>query len=268
MLKKINVVSDRKISHWSKVGNLGPYLVMLHGHGGDHRGLIKFAEQLERNVIIVDLPGFGTSSELPEHSMNSYVESLMDFITSQNIKAYNLLGHSLGSAIALALAAEDVRVKKLVLVNPVPEFSKVVQRLIKLMGATAARLPEKTSEALIHAGMYNLATFLLHSTKRRDLTHIKHYLGTQKTAQYSLKAWREAGEAIYEMDQPAFAKKVKAETLLIHGDKDKMTTLKSVKSFTDLFEDAKLVRITKAGHFIPLENVDESAQEISKFLTD
>lgn len=259
-------IAQKSVHFWKKEGK-GLPLLMLHGHGGDHRGLVQLGKALSGPVIIVDLPGFGTSSELSDHSIKSYVGRLMQFMDEQDIDGYYLLGHSLGSAIALALAAQDVRVKKLIMVDPVPEFTRTIRRLVKLMRDTAVRLPAKTSEALIHADLYNLGTFLLHSTRRRDITHAKNYLLAQKTTTYSLRAWRESGEAIYEMNQAELARDVTASTLLIHGDKDKMTTLTAIERFAENFAHVTLRRIGAAGHFIPLENVTEASKLINEFLS-
>lgn len=264
---KAHISQQTELFFWHSPGE-GVPLLMLHGHGGDHRGLLALARQLACPVFVVDLPGFGSSKELASHSMQAYVEALMAFADAQKLHEYNLFGHSLGSAVALALAEKDARVRRLVLVNPAPEFTKFIRKLVKFMGDAATRLPAKTSEALIHAGLYNLATFLLHSTKRHNFKHARDYLSTQKTARYSLRAWREAGEAIYEMDQFKAAGNVAAPTLLLHGDKDRMTTLIAVERFKGKFKNAHLKRVPEAGHFIPLENSLVAAEYINNFLSE
>jgi len=263
---KLSAKNDLQIVFWCNVVKGTRPLLLLHGHGGDHRGLLKLAKQLPVITFVLDLPGFGDSDELEAHTIDKYVAAIEAFAAQQNLAEYDVCGHSLGSAFALALAAHDSRVHKLILINPIPEFAAMIRKLIQLLSGTATKLPPKLGEALVHTRMYNIVTFLLHSQKKLDLVHAGRYMHAQNTAKYSLKAWQESGNAIYGMDQKSYAADVNAPTLIIHGDKDKMTSLKAVKSFVSVFKNAKLERLPKAGHFAAFENVDEVARLIERFL--
>lgn len=242
-------------------------VLMIHGHGGDHRGLMELAGLLDCEVYVPDLPGFGESKELTEHTMANYTLALKQFVTDLGLKEYYLVGHSLGSAIALTLAANDKRVKKLVLLNAIPEFSKIIRSIMLLLQSAAAKIPEQYSERLIHAHLYNLSTFLINARKRTSLQYTKDYLKHQSEAQYSLKAWRETGEAIYSLDQMTLAEHTACPTLLVHGDKDTLASVKSLEKFEAQFPHASLVRLAKSGHFMHLEHPQRVADEINKFLT-
>ncbi len=261
------LIDKVKIFYWHKQGHTKQLpIIMLHGHGGDHRGLLELAKSLSCDIYIPDLPGFGESQDLADHSMESYISSLQKLITALGIKKYNLAGHSLGSAIALSLAEKDKRVQKLILINSIPEFTMVIRHMLTLVAGTAGKLPEKVAHSFIHAGLYNLATFLLHSRRRTDITHARDYIKHQNAAKYSLKAWQEAGTAIYNMDQFAAARNVTAATLIIHGDKDRMTSLVAIESFAAHFQNSTVVTIAEGGHFLPLENVAATTNVINEFL--
>ena len=244
-------------------------LLMIHGHGGDHRGMEFLAQALGITVIIPDLPGFGESKELTEkHTIERYVKSLQQLATHLEFGQYNVAGHSLGSAIALALAAEDKRVSKLVLLNPVPQFMAYIQYLLVKLNGLGNKIPPKYADALVKARLYNLTTFLLHSRKRADVTYAKQYLLNQKTARYSFKTWSESGESIYGLDQMALATSVSQSTLIVHGDKDSITTLASIEQFVAAFKTATLLRIAHAGHFLPLEHPADIAPQLLDFLKE
>src|SRR4051812_22955051 len=103
-------------------------LVMIHGHGGDHEGLSALAQQLKTMVIVPDLPGFGESKELEvPHTIENYVQHLKELVDELGYLQYIVMGHSLGTAIALTLSATDSRVQKLILLNPIPEFTVHMQ---------------------------------------------------------------------------------------------------------------------------------------------
>lgn len=103
----------------------GPPLVLLHGFLGTHRIFDDVLEPLAQrfHVFAVDLPGFG-DSEKPAPSRFSYgletfAEVVADVIAALNVGRSHLLGHGLGGAVALTLAAEHPElVDHLVLVAP------------------------------------------------------------------------------------------------------------------------------------------------------
>jgi pimeloyl-ACP methyl ester carboxylesterase len=268
MLHNITIAGERplQITYWYKEVEGTRPLLLLHGHGGDHRGLVALARAIPVTAYILDLPGFGESDELEEHSIEAYAAAVEQFASAHGFKAYDVLGHSLGSAFALAIAVNDSRVQKLILVNPIPEFAKFVRSLIQLVGTTATSLPPRLGEALVHTRLYNVATFLLHSRKKQNIEHAAKYLRLQNSTKYSLKAWQESGSAIFAMNQQDFARKIAIPTLVIHGNKDKMTSSQSVEEFANLFTNATLVQLKKAGHFVPLEYVDEAVYAVDMFI--
>lgn len=101
----------------------GPPLVLVHGLGTTQRiwSLVVRALAADRRVITLDLPGFGDSApagdgfELPD-----VVERVARALAARGVRApFDLVGHSLGGAVALTLAVRRPRlVRRLVLVAP------------------------------------------------------------------------------------------------------------------------------------------------------
>jgi|GEM_PF-4862997 len=241
-------------------------ILMIHGHGGDHRGLEALARELNRYIVIPDLPGFGESEEIENHSIENYVKSLKALVTNLELSSYVAVGHSLGSAVALSLARSDSRMDLLVLINPVPEFSDTLRSLVQKVNAVGNKIPTKYADALVKAHLYNLATFLMHSRKRTDPRQAKKYLTEQKQAKYSFKTWSESGDSIYRLNQMEIAKQITIPTLVMHADSDTLTSLEDIRTYTGLFADASLAHVAKAGHFLPLEQPTTTANIINIFL--
>ncbi|MDX6588658.1 MAG: hypothetical protein QOI31_3131 [Solirubrobacterales bacterium] len=89
----------------------GPPLVLIHGLGGSHVNWDPVMELLaaERDVISVDLPGFGESDPLPEGTRHSAVEmgrALTAHLKALGIEQPHLAGNSLGAWTALEMAAD------------------------------------------------------------------------------------------------------------------------------------------------------------------
>lgn len=90
----------------------GPALVLLHGLGGERhvwRGVLD-ALAHEREVIVVDLPGFGESEPLPadvEPAPWALAEALHAFLVREGLHRPHVAGNSLGGWVALELAKRD-----------------------------------------------------------------------------------------------------------------------------------------------------------------
>ena len=104
-----------------------PSIVFVHGSGMDHTVWTLASRHFARhgnNVISIDLPGHGRSSGKPlatVEDMSSWVMSVLDTL---EISKAALVGHSLGSLIALECAASHSdRVRAIALVgttSPMP----------------------------------------------------------------------------------------------------------------------------------------------------
>lgn len=89
----------------------GPPLVLVHGLGGSHVNWDPVLELVaaERDVIAVDLPGFGGSEPLPSHVGHSPAEmgrAIRTHVAALGIERPHVAGNSLGGWTALELAAD------------------------------------------------------------------------------------------------------------------------------------------------------------------
>ena len=87
----------------------GPPLVLIHGLGGTHLIWTPVIDRLaaERDVIAVDLPGFGQSPTLPEGrpaSPANLAEALSAALAELGVERPHLVGNSLGGWVALEIA--------------------------------------------------------------------------------------------------------------------------------------------------------------------
>ena len=92
--------------HYKKEGT-GETLVLLHGFLENLNMWDEIAEEVSktRQVIRVDLPGFGKSDCIEEiHSMELFAECIQQLLLELNIDKFTLIGHSMGGYAALALS--------------------------------------------------------------------------------------------------------------------------------------------------------------------
>lgn len=104
----------------------GPPVVLLHDLFVSHLAFERAIEGLASNfrVLAPDFPGFG-DSEKPAparyaYGIDAFSESVVDLIAGLELGRVSIVGHSLGGATAIALAADHPElVERLVLVDPI-----------------------------------------------------------------------------------------------------------------------------------------------------
>ena len=85
----------------------GKPLLLLHGLGGSLRSWSTVLDDLaaEREVIAVDLPGFGETPPLPgEVSIRTLADAVAEFLAANDLTGIDAVGSSMGARLALELA--------------------------------------------------------------------------------------------------------------------------------------------------------------------
>lgn len=99
-----------KISYYAGRG-AGPMpIVFIHGAAGDSR---IFSSQLrffspEFTSVAIDLPGHGKSIFDSPVSMDMYISAVREVIRSEGFNEVILVGHSMGGALCMQIAAEKI----------------------------------------------------------------------------------------------------------------------------------------------------------------
>jgi len=98
----------------------GPALVLLHPLGADRRVWAPVVERLarEREVIAVDLPGFGGSPPLESEPSPAALAQAVDAgLAALGVREYDVAGNSLGGWVALELGLAG-RARSVVAIGP------------------------------------------------------------------------------------------------------------------------------------------------------
>ncbi len=105
---------------WLARGQGAP-IVFLHGFGADLNGWRPVHRLLPetQSALAVDLPGHGLSPLGEEASFEALVEAAREALIEEGVRAAHLVGHSLGGAVAAALARQPgVKALSLMLIAP------------------------------------------------------------------------------------------------------------------------------------------------------
>lgn len=110
-------------------------LVAIHGNMSSSKQFNNLVLDLDGDfrVITPDLRGFGESSYFSSvNSFEEYADDVIELLAHLNIQNFSLLGHYIGGAVALEIAAKlKTRVQKLILVSsigtlgfPIPQLNE------------------------------------------------------------------------------------------------------------------------------------------------
>lgn len=203
-------------------GNAGLPLLMLHGYqaGAD----LWFPHPLPAlastfHVIAPDLPGFGDSGPMPEYGTLQYASILFRFMNSLGYTRFDLLGHSMGGQIAIAMAAsEPERIAHLLLVDSagLPREGPLWMNPMRMMGDASMR----------HVRLYPTSLRLM--AKSRALAE-----GLQMLQHDHIQG---------RLDQ------LTMPTLVIWGSRDRVVPLEHGAFMSKRIPHARLAVIRGAGH--------------------
>ena len=249
-------------------------IVFIHGYRGNHRGLEAIAGALaEYEIIIPDLPGFGLSSEIDNHSIEGYASWLEDFLTSiGRQKPINLLGHSFGSIIVGNIARTQ-KLDSVILINPVSAPALAGPRaaltlLARTFYGISSMLPEGLGARLLRLPIsVQIMSSVMAKTKNKQLRTWIHKQHLDNFSDFSsVRVAVEGYKASVSNNLRNYAGQIDKRTLIIAGELDDITSLPEQESALKLYPNAQLKVIPGVGHLIHYEAPEAAAKLIKEFL--
>ena len=221
----------------------GDDIVLLHGWGQNIAMMKPVGDKLKGHIIILDLPGYGESTEPPNvWTIYDYVECVHEFLNSIGVKNPIMMGHSFGGKISLAYASK-YKVKKLVLfASP---FKKGVEKM-----------PLKTK--------------ILKAAKKIPLLNklegfAKKHIGSTDYKNASEMMRKILVETV-NLDIREDVKKIKCPTFIFWGTNDEAVPVEDAKELESLIPDAGLVIYEGCTHYAYLEMLPQVIKVIRIFL--
>jgi pyruvate dehydrogenase E2 component (dihydrolipoamide acetyltransferase) len=117
-------VGGRKISYAGAAPESqdGDVILLVHGYGGDRNSWLFLQEPLaaKYRVYALDLPGHGTSAkDVGDGTLGVLADAVTGVLDALGADRAHLVGHSMGGAVTLAVAARDPRrIASLTLIAP------------------------------------------------------------------------------------------------------------------------------------------------------
>jgi pimeloyl-ACP methyl ester carboxylesterase len=237
-------------------GAENPPIVLIHGAGGMH---LYWPPEIRRLrgycIYAVDLPGHGKSDVCDgQQIIGDYARYLIQWLESIQLRRAVFVGHSMGSAIALALAIHH------------PEY--VVG--LGLLGA-GARLR-------VNPELLNYAADLTTFYKAADLLVACSFssCASPRLVELAAKRMEATRQSVLYGDLLACNRfdvmdrlgAIQQNTLVICGVDDQMTPVRYAQYLSNSMPNARLNVIPNAGHMVMLEQPQLVANSLLSFLKD
>src|SRR3990167_11120099 len=222
-------------------------LVFIHGWGFTSeifKPLYYFLKDFE--IYDLDLPGFGKTPIEKAMTLKDYADFVYKFLEDNKIERPIIIGHSFGGAVATKLA----------LLYP-DNISKLI-----LVDASAIRRPRRKM-ILLEKIMPILKPIIVGKLKQIIIKLLKF----DKTdyAQIKSRELKETFKNVIKENLQPYLFEIKSPTLIIWGEKDKITPLADGQLIAKTIPGAKFAVIKNAGHFVFLEKPEEFVKLIKDF---
>lgn len=259
-----------------------PPLLLIHGWGGASRYWLPAMHALADAFCCYapDLPGFGFSPPLVaqatesngavsgNHSHRGLAAIVLEFMDALNIAQCDVIGHSYGSGVAIALGAmQPARVRRLIISNFSAFRDERERRMIVFMhGVTglmvkARRLPFTRSD-----GFARLLGSRYFHRMPDDVAVLRDGLDDfmrmdERTADLTVKA-------ALSWETPHDLARLPMPVLLIHSRDDQIMPPRNAEYTAGLAPRGRLIWIDACGHLPMVEKTDEFVRIVRRFLLD
>lgn len=253
MVKKIDNISVNYIDEGE-----GDIVLLLHGWGSNitlFEGIVKTLIPTHR-VIALDMPGFGRTSEPSEPwCVDDYVDFLIKFLDSLQLKEFSVLVHSFGGRVLFKLNARN-------------DLPYVIRKAVLI--DSAGIMPKKTLKQKMSLRIYKAARTVM-STKIMHFLYpdaVEDMRKKRGSADYNnaTPTMRATLVKVVNEDLEPLISQIHCPTLLIWGDADTATPIADAKTMEGLIKDAGLVVCEGAGHYSFLEQPAKVHGALKAFL--
>jgi pimeloyl-ACP methyl ester carboxylesterase len=243
-----------------------PTVVFIHGAQNDHSVWIlqtRYFAHHGYSVLAVDLPGHGRSSGPALTSVETMADWLLQVLDAAGVQQARLVGHSMGSLIALETQA------------------RAPQRIVKI-ALVGSAYPMKVSDTLLNAALHDeqsaidMVNIWSHSSiaQKPSFPGPGFYVsgGGKRLMQHIT---RHSEEKVFHIDfsacnayanGEAAAQAAACPALFLLGKRDVMTPPKAGAALAKLMPQARVVQLERCGHALMAEQPDAVLDHLVGFM--
>ena len=238
-------VKNVNINYFNYGSKEGKDIVFLHGWGQNIQMMKMLADPLskENNIVIVDLPGFGESTE-PTYDwmVDDYVEAIKSLLESLKIKKPILVGHSFGGKISLLYSSKYEVEKLVVLGSP---YKKEIEKL-----SLKTKMLKAAKKVPVLNKLEGFAKKHIGSTDYRNASEIMRKI-LVNTVNYDISS---------------NLSKIKCPTLIIWGTNDEAVPIEDAYELEKIIKDAAVIEYEGCSHYAYLERLNQTVNVLRSFI--
>ncbi|KAK0099663.1 hypothetical protein ONS95_013444 [Cadophora gregata] len=229
----------------------GPLMVLMHGLGGTtntFQPLIRhFASRF--TMLRFDFPGSGFSSFESPLSIPQFVDDLASILQSRDTKEPPILvGHSLGSIVAMHYASQHPKVRGLVLIGPGRSASHIPAVVERMTGLGA-----KAREGIHGIRDSTIDNNVAPSSSDLSRTVVRQMISSQTAEGYAATCEAVCAKSHIDPDYSA----ITCPTVLIAGDQDNISPPSRSEELRGLIgggNEKVTIEVVHSGHQQVLED--------------
>ena len=247
------------------LGGRGVPLLMIHGWGVNSEIWVSLVDELKlfAKVYLVDLPGMGGSSSISPYTLDNIAKEIKANVP---IKKFNILGWSLGGQVAMSLAIRMPEfVEKLILMSTTPCF---VEKKDWPYGVNKQFFSNFELETKQNLNNTLLKFFLIQTRDINDSKNVMRFLKNTfiEIRDDNKSSMQSALNVLKETDLRNEVQKIDKPTLIIAGDKDRLTSSKASIWLYEKIKGATLKEIKGANHMPFISHREIMTESVKKFL--
>jgi len=242
----------------------GPPLVLITGYGGTMEGWDRhFVDALAQRyrVVIFDNAGIGRTQSLTPLTIDSMANQTSALISALHLGHADVLGWSMGSMIAQALAVlHPAQVDRLVLCASYPANGQATRPSAAAIAALKSGNEQKVMADLFPANET--------AARNTYLAAISSYPAAPAAPAGALVAQSHAIDLWWAGTDPAGARDatISAATLIADGTADRLDPLANSRLLASLIRGSKLVLYPDAGHAFLFQDEAAFVATVESFL--
>lgn len=217
-------------------------VLLVHGNTGSHRWWNDVMDLPGHRVVALDLPNFGSSEGIDVADIDVYADYVVGFISALKLESPIIVGHSLGGAVVMSLAARNPGLARaIVLIDSAspeglvtPESSYPYIEMFKtnrpmMRQALAAVVPTMNNDAILDSL-------------------------TDDAMKMAPLAFAGNARALERFNYVGRAGAFKGPVLVLWGRKDAIITEEMATKTAAAYKDATLKILEEVGHSVMVED--------------
>lgn len=253
--------------HYLTYGEGAP-VVFLHGSGPGASGYSNFKHNIDnivqggRQAIVIDMIGFGYSSKPTDidYTLELFSETVVSALQKTGIESFDLIGNSLGGAVAIQTAlSHPEKVKSLIMMAPGGiEDMETYQSMPGIAKMTKLYMGEEVGRDALG----RILQMLVHKKSVVDDALIDERFAIFESQPPEVLSRLVARNMENEL------KNIQCPILGFWGQKDEFTPVEGAKKFLDQCANSSFTIISDCGHWVMVEYADLFNHHVNYFLNN